>query len=117
MLLAGCGVAYFAFHAVREQLAPGFVRESFPSVLAPLVMFAIVELTPRVRFRNRRIKYAVLAATTFVAVVWLEVVVPRWTARATGDASDAAAMLLGFFAFCVFDWIAGVRRSGTASLP
>lgn len=117
MLLAVCAAGYFAFHAVRESLAAGFVRDSFPSFLAPIVMFAVVELTPRIRFRFRRIKYAVLAATTLVAILWLEAVVPRWTSRATDDASDAAAMILGFVAFCVFDRFASVRRSDKSSLP
>ncbi len=101
-LLTAVMLAYFAFHAVRSSLPPGWFRDSFPSLLTPPAMLAVVELTPGVRFRSRRVKLAVYAATTLVAAVWLEGIVPRLTPRATGQWGDVAAMALGFALFCAF---------------
>ena len=103
LLLAGCLFAYVAFHAVRHRLPAGALHDSFPSLLAPLAMFAVVELTPGVRFHGLRIKLAVFTATLLVAVVWLEAIAPRLTRRATGDPRDAAAMAAGFALFCLYD--------------
>lgn len=113
VLLALCGAAYFAFHAVRDQLPGGFLKDSLPSLLTPLAMFSVIELMPSIRFHTRRTKYVVLAATTVIAAIWLEAVVPRITQRASGDVSDAIAMGVGFVLFCVYDLAFG-RRSNSA---
>lgn len=113
LLLVGCAVAYFGFHAVRDQLSPGLLRDSLPSLLTPLAMFGVIELMPSIRFRNRRIKFAVFAATTLVAAVWLEAIVPRITQRASGDLGDALAMGVGFALFCLYDLAFGRRLEKT----
>ncbi len=109
VLLALCGAAYFAFHAFRDRLPSGAVRDSLPSLLTPLAMFSVIELMPNIRFHTQRIKYTVLAATTLIAAVWLEAVVPRWTPRASGDVGDAVAMGVGFVLFCLYDLAFGGR--------
>lgn len=88
------------------------MNDSFPSLLTPLAMFSIIELMPSIRFRSRSIKFAVLAATTLFAALWLEAIVPRFTPRAIDDIGDAAAMGLGFVLFVLYDLALG-RRSAT----
>lgn len=89
----------------------GIARDSLPSLLTPLAMFSVIELMPNVRFHARHIKYAVLAVTTLIAVIWLEAIVPRWTQRASGDFSDAVAMGVGFVLFCLYDLAFGRKRA------
>ncbi len=112
VLLAGCAVVYFGFHAVRDRLPTGLLHDSLPSLLTPLAMFGVVELVPTIRFRRRRLKVVILAATTLVAAIWLEAVVPRMTQRATGDLSDAVAMAVGGALFCLYDLIFGRMPEG-----
>ena len=114
-LLALCGIAYFVFHALREELPTGFVRDSLPSLLTPPAMFSVVELMPNVRFHTRRIKYALLAVTTLIAAIWLEAVVPVWTHRASGDSGDAIAMGVGFIVFCLYDLAFGRKTASPSS--
>jgi hypothetical protein len=109
VLLGACALAYFGFHAVRDRLPAGFLHDSLPSLLTPLAMFGVVELIPSIRFRKRAIKFAVLAATTLIAAIWLEAVVPRFTQRASGDVGDAVAMAVGFVLFCMYDLAFGRR--------
>ena len=107
VLLVGCLSAYVVFRLNRSGLPSGWLRTSFPSLLVPLAMFAVVELTPGVGFHRRRIKLLVLTATFLVAVLWLEGVVPRITGRAFGDWHDVAAMGVGFCLFCLYEAMFG----------
>lgn len=106
-LLVFVGCAYFGFHAIRADLPPGFIRTALPSLLTPLAMFGVVELLPSVRFDTRRLKWLIFGATTLVAAVWLEAVVPRLTDLASGAWQDVLAMGIGFALFCGFDWLWG----------
>jgi len=89
-------ILYFGFHRIRGSIPDGIIRGSFPSLLAPIVLFSVVELQSDIRFHSPRKKFGILLATTVVAAVWFELVVPMFYKTSVGEIYDVYAMFVGF---------------------
>jgi hypothetical protein len=100
-LLAGCTAAYLWFHLYRTDLPPSVLRDSFPSFLLPVVIFATVDLRRRIRFPDLRVKLTVFVVTLIAAVAWFEAIVPGILGHGTADLQDSLAMALGFVAYVI----------------
>ncbi len=105
IVVAAVVVLYFGFHRVRGHLPDSLFRDSFPSFLAIVLLFSIVELQSDIRFHSRRMKFWILLLTTTGAAIWFEGIVPLFYRRSTGDIKDVYAMLGGFAVYWVLQSI------------
>ncbi|MEA3207866.1 MAG: hypothetical protein QOE70_923 [Chthoniobacter sp.] len=114
MLLGSSALAYAVFHLFRAHLPHGWIRDSFPSFLLPIVMFSIIDLREAIQFRSARIKFWMLFGTLLISMVWFEVVIPGIHRGSTSDPRDAVAMSLGFLLYLGIDRL---RRRAADPLP
>ena len=105
--------AYILFHALRHSLPSGFVRDSFPSFLLTPFMFSIVDCVSGIRFHSFAKKLLVLTATTALAAIWFEGIVPTFYTKSRGDAGDAVAMFIGLAAYFVQHFITQQSKAET----
>ena len=87
---------YFGFHQVRATLPHGIFRGSFPSFLAPIVLFSIVELQSDIRFHSAVKKFAILFATCAISALWFELLVPMFYKKSVREIYDVYAIFGGF---------------------
>ena len=104
-------IAYVLFHRQRAQLAPGFFRDAFPSLMVPTALFAVIKCVPAIMFRDWRWKCAVTGLTTLVAMAAFEWLQPQLQSRATGDLNDVYAMGVGLLIYWGLAFLAP-RRIG-----
>ena len=100
-----CLILYVSFRIFRSQLPLGIFKDSFPSLLMPIVMFSIVELFEDIKFHSKYVKFFIYLGVIIISSIWLELVVPLFYNKSYGDIFDVIALFLGTFIFFILDFV------------